>query len=73
MKCILCNGKTVLKQVDYAEFGINLGRFPAKVCSKCGEIYFDEDTAAKIQKKSKVADLFGIAKIAFMWSFSSRL
>ena len=64
MKCIICNGKTIRKNVDYRESGISLGNFIANVCQKCGEIYFDEKTAEKIQQKSKQMGLFGLAKKA---------
>lgn len=62
MKCVLCKGKTVQKHVEYREFGLSLGKFPAAVCQNCGESFFDETTAAKIQQKSKELGLFGLAK-----------
>ena len=64
MKCIMCGGKTIKKNVDYREYGIHLGNFKADVCEKCGETYFDEETAGKIQAKSKELGLFGLAKKA---------
>ena len=64
MKCIVCNGHTVKKAVEYREFGTSLGSFKADVCSKCGETYFDEDTAMRIQQKSKDLGLFGLARKA---------
>lgn len=60
----MCGGKTVKKNVDYHEYGIRLGNFKADVCEKCGETYFDEETAEKIQAKSKELGLFGLAKKA---------
>lgn len=62
MKCIFCNSATEEKIVDYKEMGVNLGKFKAKVCTKCGEVFFDSETAAKIQAKSKESGLFGLAK-----------
>lgn len=62
MKCILCLGKTVKRQVEHKEFGVSLGNFPAETCEKCGETYYDEDTAGKIQQKSKELGLFGLAR-----------
>ena len=62
MKCVLCKGKTIQKQVEYKEFGVSFGRFQADVCENCGETYFDETTAGKIQQKSKKLGLFGLAK-----------
>ncbi len=64
MKCIMCGGKTIKRNVDYREYGIYLGNFKADVCGKCGETYFDEETAEKIQAKSKELGLFGLAKKA---------
>ncbi len=64
MRCVICGGETVKKNVEHKEFGILLGNFKADVCKKCGEVYFDEDTAGKIQQKSKELGLFGLAKKA---------
>jgi len=64
MKCIICDGETQRKNVDYKEFGITLGRFSADVCGQCGEVFFDEKTAEIIQQKSKERGLFGLAKKA---------
>ena len=62
MKCIMCDDKTIRKNIEYKEFGISLGNFKAEVCRKCGETYFDEETAEKIQTKSKQMGLFGLTK-----------
>src|SRR3989344_569194 len=62
MRCIICKGNANKKLVEYKEFGILLGKFNAHVCEKCGEMYFDEETANKIQQKSKELGLFGLAK-----------
>ena len=64
MKCIICDGQTIKKNVEYKESGVLLGNFNAYVCQKCGETYFDEKTAEKIQHKSKQLGLFGLAKKA---------
>lgn len=62
MKCLFCNSATGAKLVDYAEMGVSLGKFKAQVCIKCGEVFFDSETAGKIQAKSKELGLFGLAK-----------
>lgn len=63
MKCIMCNNGTLKgKTVEYKEFGISLGKYKANVCAKCGEAFFDSETAQKIQAKSKELGLFGLAK-----------
>lgn len=64
MKCVICNGEAIKKNVDYRESGVSLGTFSANVCQKCGETYFDEKTAERIQNKSKQMGLFGLAKKA---------
>ncbi|HLC57581.1 MAG TPA: AbrB/MazE/SpoVT family DNA-binding domain-containing protein [Candidatus Nanoarchaeia archaeon] len=64
MKCVICDGGTARKFVEYKEFGTSFGRFKADVCRKCNEIYFDEGAAGKIQEKSKALGLFGLAKKA---------
>lgn len=64
MKCVTCEGKTIQKIVEYKEYGVSLGKFKAYVCGKCGETYFDEKIAEKIQQKSKDLGLFGLAKKA---------
>ena len=62
MKCIFCKGQLEKKEVEYKELGVLLGKFQALVCNKCNEVFFDEHSAEKIQRKSKEAGLFGIAK-----------
>src|SRR3989344_9290089 len=62
MKCIFCNGELKRGEVEHKELGISLGKFPASVCSKCGEVFFDESSVDRIQKKSKELGLFGLAK-----------
>src|SRR3989338_632893 len=62
MKCIMCNNELKKRIVEHKEFGISLGRFKALVCEKCGETFFDESAAEKIQLKSKEQGLFGLAK-----------
>ena len=55
-------GNLKVKTVEYKEFGISLGKYKADVCTKCGEAFFDSETAKKIQAKSKELGLFGLAK-----------
>lgn len=61
-KCVLCDGKLKEKVVEYKLYGKSLGRFPAKVCDKCGEQWFDEETSRKIEKEEKKANLFGLCR-----------
>ena len=63
MKCVMCDKGTLKeKTVDYKEFGVSLGKYRGKVCTNCGEVFFDSETAKKIQAKSKEMGLFGLAK-----------
>jgi hypothetical protein len=60
-KCDECAGKLVERQVDFSMFGISLGKFPAEVCSKCGEEVFTEETSAKIDEAARENGLYGLA------------
>ena len=62
MKCVLCKGELKEGIIEYKEFGISFGKFPAKVCTKCGESYFEGNIVDNIQKKSKEFGLFGLKK-----------
>lgn len=61
-KCEECKGKLIKKQVEFAMYGISLGKFPAEVCSKCGEEVFDEKTSQEIDRIAKEKGLWGLAK-----------
>ena len=45
--CEECGGKVIHKQVDYILLGEKLGKFPAEICTKCGEQVFDEKVSEK--------------------------
>ena len=61
--CPICEkGKLVKKVVPYSVYDIELGKFPAEVCTKCGEQWFSEETAKKIEKIEKEKGLFGLSK-----------
>src|SRR3989338_11567755 len=62
MKCVLCEGKLEGRTIDYEEFGVFLGRFKGLACNRCDEMFFDGETAKKIQEKSKELGLFGLSK-----------
>ena len=61
MKCVLCNEVAAEKIIEYKESGVSLGKFPGRVCPKCGESYFESDIAGRIQAKPKKLGLFGLA------------
>ena len=53
MKCLKCDGELEFKKVNYVvdlESTIIIKRVPSKVCSKCKEQYFDDETAENIDK-----------------------
>jgi len=59
-KCWECKGKVVKRKADFSIYGVNLGKFPAEVCSKCGEVVFDEETSNKIDSIAKAKGLWGL-------------
>ena len=54
MECFMCKGqmedKKVKYLVDLENTIIIIKDVPAKVCQKCGEKYFEDDTAKNIEK-----------------------
>lgn len=61
--CPICEkGELKEKMVDYSVYGISLGKFKAKVCDKCNEQWFSEETAKKIEEIEKKKGLFGLSK-----------
>jgi len=60
-KCISCNGKLKNKRVDYKVYGVSIGKFSALVCDSCGEQWFNEETARKIEEIEKEKGLFGLS------------
>ena len=59
-KCWECNGTYKVKEVDYSLYGISLGKFKAKVCSKCNDTVFSEEASKEIEKIAKDKGLFGL-------------
>jgi len=58
--CWECKTKMKDKNVDYFLYGVKIGNFPAKVCEKCGETYFSEETSKKITEITKQKGLWGL-------------
>ncbi len=53
MNCFMCKGNLEEKKVNYVvdlEKTIIIKGVPAKVCTQCGEQYFDDETAENIEK-----------------------
>ena len=61
-KCPLCDGLMKEKKVPYSFAGVDLGRFPADVCHKCGEAFFTEDSWKKIECRAKEKQLWGMGR-----------
>ena len=60
-KCEKCGGKIVRKIVSYDCFGEHIGKYPAEVCTKCGETVFDEHVSDQIEIVIKQKGLYGLA------------
>ena len=53
MNCFMCKGDLEEKKVNYVvdlEDTIIIKGVPARVCTQCGEQYFDDETAENIEK-----------------------
>ena len=48
-----CEGEVERKKVPFSMYGIKLGNFEAEVCTKCGEVVFDEKVSDQIDKVAK--------------------
>lgn len=55
-----CGGEMVKKKIDFSMYGKSLGKFPALVCTKCGDEYFEQDISDKINKIAKQKGLWGL-------------
>lgn len=60
IKCEECGGRIINKKVDFGLYGQSLGKFPAEVCSKCGETCFSEEASDQIDKIAKERGLWGL-------------
>ena len=60
MTCPLCKGNLVKKKINYNLFGESMGIFPAEVCLKCGEQFFNQDVSLAIEKIAKEKKLWNL-------------
>ena len=58
--CWGCKEKMKEENIDYFLYGIKIGNFPAKICKKCNETYFSEETSKKITEMTKQKGLWGL-------------
>ena len=60
-KCYICEkGNLTKKRVDYDLYGVNIGKFNAEICDRCGEIFFDENASKKMTEIAKSKGLWGL-------------
>ncbi|MAF35353.1 hypothetical protein CMO91_05935 [Candidatus Woesearchaeota archaeon] len=58
--CHKCGkGNLEAKEIDYEYGERSLGRFPAEVCTSCGEAFFSSNTSEKIEQAAKKAGVWG--------------
>lgn len=54
MECFMCKGNLVKKEVNYVvdldKTIIIIKSVPAKVCTQCGERFYDDDIAQSLEK-----------------------
>ncbi len=64
MKCPVCEKGSLAKgKTREIMFGIDLGEFPAMVCSSCGESFTDEATTRLIEEAAKKKGVWGLGKM----------
>lgn len=60
-KCYECGkGNLVKKIVEYKKYGVLIGKYPAEVCTKCNETFFDSKIVQEIEEKVKEKGLWGL-------------
>ena len=58
--CEECGGKITDKKVEYKLYGVSLGKFPAQVCTKCGEVCYEENVSREMTQRAKEKGLWGL-------------
>lgn len=59
--CYECEkGRLVKKNIEYEQYGLVIGKYPAQVCQKCGETFFSSDAVEKIEQELKKRNLWGL-------------
>ncbi len=62
--CPICEkGELKKGMIQENMFGVDLGKFPARICTKCGESFTDEKTTQAIQQKAKKKGIWGMGKM----------
>ncbi|MBI3033637.1 YgiT-type zinc finger protein [Candidatus Woesearchaeota archaeon] len=61
MKCYMCGkGDLENKEATHKLYGVLIGKYPAEICNKCGEVFYDEETSSRIEADTKAKGLYGI-------------
>ncbi len=72
--CYKCEkGQLVKKNVEYEQYGQMIGKYPAEVCPKCGEVFFSSDSVGKIEQELKKRGLFGLGTKAHIGTSGNSL
>ena len=62
-KCPICNkGELKKGRIKEIMFGVDLGEFPAIVCSMCKESFTDAKTTKQIEEAAKKKGIWGLRK-----------
>lgn len=64
MQCPMCSGTLKSGKLREVMFGVDLGEFPAEICTKCGESFTDEATTALIKAAAKRKGVWGLGRKA---------
>ncbi|MBI2138254.1 AbrB/MazE/SpoVT family DNA-binding domain-containing protein [Candidatus Woesearchaeota archaeon] len=69
-KCYLCGkGRLTSQLVDYALYGIHLGKFQAEACNKCNERFYTEAASKTMTEIAKKKGLWGLqARTKLGWA-----
>tara|TARA_Y100000310_G_scaffold151291_1_gene150889 strand:+ start:26424 stop:26753 length:330 start_codon:yes stop_codon:yes gene_type:complete len=60
-QCPICgNGKLVKKKIKEEMFGVDLGEYPAEVCTSCGESFTDSEVTKQIEEVAKKKGIWGL-------------
>jgi len=59
--CPVCGRSRLVRKKRHAEqYGFDLGVFVAEVCPSCGEVFWDERSVLKMEKKAKKIGIWGL-------------
>jgi len=60
MKCPECGSRIRRRSKNYDLLGVDLGKFPTLVCSKCKHQFYEEDVLDKIDEAAKKKGMWGL-------------